>query len=356
MYVNRLDGTADSQGAAAGRHQAISVRYTQNCGRPLSLWRASMRGRGLAMKVILALLLAAASGCATTQRTPALDATDPGRLPSASLALSVPGLRPCSAAQDRALHLDPQQPINILVYGHNGTVDGLRGLAAAFAAQGQQTVCFEYDGRASMMQASGQLAAAIDQLAPLLGTPRITVIGHSLGGLIARKALVRERPDPVRSANVELQLVTVAAPFSGVAAARMCASPALRVGTLGLTDLVCWLISGDDWHEITSASDFIRHPGVLLPQVRRHLMIVTDERGTCRRHGESGRCIEGDYVLSPAEQQLPAATPPSRSTQVEVPAGHSEIIGGADVIPRKLIAVFEREGLVRSGELAKRTE
>lgn len=309
------------------------------------------------MKVILALLLlAVASGCATSPRTPALDVADPGRLPSASLALSVPGLRPCSEGEDRALHLDPQQPVNILVYGHNGTVDGFRGLAAAFAAQGQQTVCFEYDGRASLMQTSGQLASAIDQLAPRLGTPRITVIGHSLGGLIARKALVRERPDPVRSANVELQLVTVSAPFSGVAVARMCANPALRVGTLGLTDLVCWLISGDDWYEITPASDFIRHPGELQPQVRRHLMIVTDERGTCRRHAESGQCIEGDYVLSLSEQQLPAATPPSRSTRVEVPAGHSEIIGGADAVPRKLIAVFEREGMVRSGELAKRTE
>ena len=307
-------------------------------------------------RIVALLLLAIASGCATTPSTPARDVADPGRLPSASLALNVPGLRPCSEAEDRALHLDPQQPVNILVYGHNGTVEGFRGLAAAFAAQGQQTVCFDYDGRASLMQVSGQLAGAIDQLAPRLATPSITVIGHSLGGLIARKALVRDRPDPVRSANVELQLVTISAPFSGVAAAGMCASPALRVGTLGLTDLVCWLISGEDWYEITPASDFIRHPGELQPQVRRHLMIVTDERGTCRRHAESGQCIEGDYVLSLAEQQLPAATPPSRSTLVEVPAGHSEIIGGADAIPRKLIAVFEREGLVHSGNLAKRAE
>jgi pimeloyl-ACP methyl ester carboxylesterase len=310
------------------------------------------------MKTILALLLlAAASGCATAHRTAAPDAADPGRLPSASLTLNVPGLRPCSAGDERALHLDPRQPVTILVYGHNGTVDGFGGLAAAFASQGQQTVCFEYDSRASMMQVSGQLAGAIDRLAPQLDAPRITVIGHSLGGLIARKALVRERPDPLRSADVELQLVTVSAPFSGVAAARMCANPLVRAATLGLTDLVCWLISGDDWYEITPASDFIRHPGELQPQVRRHLMIVTDERGTCRRRAESGRCVEGDDVLSVAEQQLPAATPPSRSTLVEVHAGHSEIIGGADVIPRKLIAVlFERAGIARSDELAKRAE
>ena len=306
------------------------------------------------MNAVLALLLAVASGCVIAYRSPAPDVTDPGRLPSADRTIAVPGLRPCNDGVERTLRLDPYRPVNVLVYGRKGTTGGFRGLAGALAEQGQQTVCFEYDGRASLMRVSGQLAGAIDRLAVHLHAPEITVIGHSIGGLVARKALIKERPDPVGSANAELLLVTVSAPFSGVAMARPCALPLLRVGLLGLTDLICWLVSGDDWYEITSASEFIRQPGNLRPQVRRHLMVVTDERGSCRRRTEAGRCIEDDNVLSVTEQQLPLAGPVPRTTLVEVPAGHGEIIGGPDVAPDKLIEVFEREGLLGPRDLVKR--
>lgn len=304
------------------------------------------------MNVHLALLLlVVASGCATSQRPTTVGATDPGRLPSAHQTASVSGLRPCDGGAARALHLDPSQPVSILVYGRKGSAAGFRRLAEALAARGQQTVCFDYDGRASLMQASGELVRSVEQLAQHLDAPRITLVGHSLGGLVARKALVRDRPGALRTADIELGLVTVSAPFSGVAMARACANPVLRVATLGIVDLGCWLISGDAWFEITPASGFIRQPGELVPQVRRHLLVVTDERGACRRRDEAGRCVEDDYVLSVAEQQLPAGPSP-RTTVVEVAAGHSEIIGGPDVPPQGLIDVFQREGVLGRRQLA----
>jgi hypothetical protein len=146
--------------------------------------------------------------------------------------------------------------------------------------------------------------------------------------------------------NIDLQLVTVSAPFSGIASARVCANPAFRVATFGLVDLVCWLISGDNWYEVTPASDFIRQPGNLKPQVRRHLMVVTDERGSCRRRINTGRCIKDDYVFGLAEQQHTLVANAARTTIVEVHAGHIEIIGESDVTPNKLIDVFQREGIV----------
>ncbi len=118
------------------------------------------------------------------------------------------------------------------------------------------------------------------------------------------------------------------------------------MASLGVNDLVCWIVSGDSWYEITYASEFIRKPGSLAPQVRAHLKVVTDERGTCRRRGEYGQCVESDHIFSLEEQRYPPVASAPRTTDVVVPAGHVEIVGEDGVIPRKLIAVFQREGIV----------
>lgn len=297
---------------------------------------------------VVLLLALSLGGCATPQRESAIEAADPGRLASAQKAVSVPGLRPCNDGASNTLHIDPSQPVNILVHGCNGSTGRFHALAEVLAFHGQQSACLAYNDRDSLMVSSGQLAHAVDTLAHYLDTPQITVIGHSMGGLVARKALIADRPEPVRSTQIDLRLVTVSAPFSGIAAARMCAASALRVATLGLNDLVCWLISGDNWYEITAASDFIQKPGSLAAQVSRHLKVVTDERGSCRRRSDSGRCLESDYIFSLNEQRHPPVTRAALTTDVEVVAGHVEIVGESGVTPHKLIDVFQREGIVHA--------
>ena len=302
------------------------------------------------MTAFIALLLMAVTlgGCATSHHPDALKVADPGRLSSAQQVVSVAGLRPCNDGMERTLQIDPSQAITILVHGCNGSTGKFYALAEVLAFHGQQTACFDYDDRDSLMVSSGQLANAVDTLAQHLETPKIIVIGHSMGGLIARKAFIVNRPNPLRNAQIDLRLVTVSAPFAGIAAARMCAAPALRIATFGLHDFVCWLISGDNWYEITHASDFIQHPGSLISQVRSHLKVVTDEHGTCRRRADSGRCIEGDNIFSLDEQRYPLVTNAARTTEVEVSAGHVEIVGESGDTPRKLINVFQREGIVRA--------
>jgi pimeloyl-ACP methyl ester carboxylesterase len=299
-------------------------------------------------KLALLLLAVILGGCAAQPRPNAIEVADPGRLPSAQRVVSVAGLRPCNDGTVHTLQIDPSQPINILVHGCNGSTGKFHALAEVLAFHGQQSACFEYDDRDSLMVSSGQLARAVDSLAQSFNTPKITVIGHSMGGLVARKALIENDPNPLRHTQIDLRLVTVSAPFAGIAAARMCAAPALRIATLGLNDLACWLISGDNWYEITSSSDFIRHPGSLIPQVRSHLKVVTDERGTCRRRDDAGQCIEDDYIFSLDEQRYPLVTLAPRTTDVEVPAGHVEIVGESGVTPYKLIDIFQHEGIVRA--------
>ncbi|MBT9569421.1 MAG: alpha/beta hydrolase [Thiobacillus sp.] len=300
------------------------------------------------MNPIPALLLMALmlGGCATRPEMNAINAKDPGQLSTARVTVDIPGLRPCNDSVGRTLTIDPRQPVNILVHGCNGSTGRFRALAEVLAFHGQQSACFSYDDRDSLWVSSGQLGRSIDTLSQHLESPRVTVIGHSMGGLVARKALTADRPDPIQNRQTDVQLVTVSAPFSGIASARMCGVSAMRVATLGLNDLVCWLISGDNWYEITAASDFIREPGGLVKQVNRHLKVVTDERDSCRRRNEAGACIESDYIFSLNEQRYAPVTLAPLTTDVEVVAGHVEIVGESGVTPHKLIDVFQREGVV----------
>jgi len=116
--------------------------------------------------------------------------------------------------------------------------------------------------------------------------------------------------------------------------------------SLGALPGICWAITGDNWFEITASSDFIRSPGALLPSVQRYLKVVTDERGTCRRRRLDGACIESDYIFSLEEQYHPVIDDYARLINVEVGAGHVEIVGYKEVAPRKLLDILQREDML----------
>ena len=138
--------------------------------------------------------LALLAGCATKARIdPELQTIDPGKLPPANISLNIPGLGPCTDNPDRTLQLNAQQPVSLLVHGCFGSSGLFRGLAQVLAFHGQQSACFTYNDRDSMMRSSAQLNTALDQLAQKMDDKRVTVIGHSQGALVARKALVADR-------------------------------------------------------------------------------------------------------------------------------------------------------------------
>lgn len=306
--------------------------------------------RALVVSITLCALLGL-TGCATPSHDPALLTFDQSRLPPADLSLTIPGLGPCTNNPDRTLHLNSQQPVTVLVHGCRGSTGNFRALAEVMAFQGQQTACFDYDDRDSLMRSSAQLATALDTLAGQMHDKQITVIGHSQGALISRKALVATRPDPMQDKQAQLRLVTISGPFSGIASAETCGSPSLlwRVITLGMVKQVCQIISGDKWFEITSASDFIRQPGKLRDQVQSYLKIDTDERGACYRD-KDGVCIAQDYTFSLEEQYFAPVDKAPLVKNVEVKAGHVEIVGDQRVAPLKLIAILQQNGILNRTE------
>lgn len=288
------------------------------------------------------------SGCATyVPDNPEFAVLDSRALPKPDIAVQVSGLSPCTTATDTTLHLNSNKPVNIIVHGCFSSAARFRALAQVFAFHGQQTICFNYNDRDSLKSSSSQLVDALQKLTNKLNHRHVTVIGHSQGGLIARSALTRERDKIFKGNEVDIRLVSISSPFSGIKAADHCASPTARVLSLGLVMPVCRLISGDKWYEITRASDFIQKPGQLIDQVKSHVKIVTDEKESCRQYDGSGSCIEDDFVFSLTEQYFNDIDASSRVKNIEISAGHVEIVGDYLTPPEKLIALLQANGIMR---------
>ena len=271
---------------------------------------------------------------------------EPGRLPSPDVEVSIAQLGPCTDSPDRTLRFNAGHPVTVLVHGCKGSAGHFRSLAQLYAFHGQQAVCFSYDDRDSLLVSAGQLVSALRDLGGRLRERNMTVIGHSMGGLVARKAMEMERPVQWRDGEARINLVTVSAPLAGIAAASACGSPLLHWLSVGVVPGLCWVITGDNWLEITAPSSFIRRPGPLSPAVQRYVKVVTDERDTCRRRTAAGLCLESDYIFSLAEQYQPIVDSYPQLANVEVKAGHVEIVGYKQVAPRKLLAILQEQGVL----------
>lgn len=291
-------------------------------------------------------LLCLLGGCATRDDGVAAD-LEPGRLPPTDTTLAIAGLGPCTDNPDRRLHLDARQPVTVLVHGCYGSSGQFRALAQVLAFHGQQSACFTYDDRARLADTAAELRRALQVLADQSHVPRIDVIGHSQGALVARRALTDTLPAPLPGAPVDLRLVTVSGPFSGIEAARTCGRRWLYPLSLGLLPLSCLVATGPKWADITFSSPFILEPGALSSRVSRHLKIDTDERGSCRPNAD-GRCVDSDDIFSLAEQRSPVPDADPRVTRVEVAAGHVEIVGDKHIAPNKLIEVLQQQGVLQA--------
>ncbi len=261
--------------------------------------------------------------------------------------IPVRGLIACGESEDAPLQLDPARPLVLFVPGPGDPGTRFREISSQFELQGRQAACFVYDRRHSLEESSARLIRVLEELETRLPPSRILVVGHGTGGLLARRALIRERAHALQTApGYSYALVTVAAPFAGVRSSADCGRRWLQVLTLGASALVCNLVAGETWQELPPGSPFVTHPGTLLPEVEDAVQVVTDERGACRRRAVDGSCLVPDAVFTVGEQRNAAVERDPRLHLVQVAAGHSEIVGDVGIPPAKLIAVLEEEGLL----------
>jgi len=241
---------------------------------------------------------------------------------------SLDGLGSCDASE--GLTLERGQPLTVLVHGNHSAVDAFASLATALEAEGEQVACYRWREGGRLTYAATDLRAALEAL-DTLELPRIRVLGHSLGGLAARRSLTVEEGPALAT---PMALVTIATPFAGVSSARTCGLVWARVLSLGAVGSICRrLARGAKWRDIHPSASLIRAPGELGPWVVRHLHLVTEEEGHCRRRAPDGRCAKFDRVFDVDEQATEWVSDPRIERRV-VDAGHGAVVMDAEPIRR----------------------
>lgn len=296
---------------------------------------------------ILLVFLAALPACSTSSNYVAQSQPiESGNLPEPNSEVEIANLGSCTDATDRRLRFNSNYPITVLVHGCNGSAGRFRSLAQLYAFHGQQTFCYSYDDRDSLIDSSAKLVIALQKLSTFTINKNISVIGHSMGGLVARKAMENNNLNFWKNADVNIKLITVSAPLAGIEAANSCSSSTINWLSFGIVPAICWGITGNNWDQITSRSNFIKYPKPLLPFVQRYLKVVTNEQSTCRKIDKKGVCIESDYVFKLSEQYHPVIDSDSIVTNIQVDAGHVEIVGYKGVAPRKLLDILQQENML----------
>ncbi len=263
------------------------------------------------------------------------------------------GLFPCEAGGRDVVDLDPSRPVTVLVHGCNSSGARFKTLAQVFEANDQQTICFNYNDRDYLNTSATQLAEALSALERRIEPHELTILGHSQGGLVARRALQADLPRPlVTREGFSYRLVTVSSPFSGIDSSADCGRPWLHALTLTTTIVVCLVVTGNKWTEIPPGSGFMTNPAPLLST--RHLQIITDERATCRTRGTNGACKVSDSVFALREQYSALLTSDPRVTIVELKEGHAAVVGENGVPPLLLIETLQAQHVLAAAQPARR--
>jgi hypothetical protein len=298
-------------------------------------------------KLIYCSFILLLAGCSSSSNyIPETQALNRSNLSSPDTTLTIANISSCTDSNDKSVQIDADSPITLLVHGCDGSAGRFRSLAELYAFHGQQAICYSYDDRESLVDNAEKLATAISQISQATNNQKISIIGHSMGGLIARKALEKDSINSKKFDDNNLELITVSAPFSGIDIASQCGIKPLHWLSLGIVPGICWMITGDNWYEITAYSNFIKYPEPLVSSVDKFVKIVTNEENSCRKKDSNGKCIESDYVFSIDEQHNKIINGYDKTTTIQVDAGHVEIVGNKDIVPRKLIAVLQQHGML----------
>lgn len=260
------------------------------------------------------------------------------------ISVSVQDLDCCDDFKQKTMTLHADREVIILVHGCKASTGYFTTLKDVFDTRGQQAICFSYDYRDSIELCADRLVKAVETILAEVHPPQITIIGHSQGALLARRALISPKLDnsSIAQSDTALRLVTVSGPFNGIASSSHCGSTALHVLSLGVTALICQGIAGSTWGEINPRSDFINNPGDLSGHVYEHLKINTNETNTCRSYDEQGNCMESDFVFSMEEQYNDKVDGDRRVHNVDLNAGHAQVVGLPGQPPFDLMRVLEQ--------------
>ena len=135
---------------------------------------------------------------------------------------------------DRWQQADPRLPMVIVVHGFNATPDSTMGLLKSVRSAGYPCGTFAYPNDHKLHDSGRLLARELRRFGRLYPNRRVTLLCHSMGGLVAREAVENPRLDP---GNVD-RLILIAPPNGG--------SMLALLGT-GADAWEHWLARGGGW-------------------------------------------------------------------------------------------------------------
>lgn len=237
------------------------------------------------------------------------------------------------------LPLDPTRSVVVWVHGYDPVPVDFDPLAAELRRRGHQVVRFRYDWRQRMDRSADELVAALEALRAEYRLPRLRVIAHSQGGLVARRALTVGRARTLAD-DGPTDLVTIASQFPGYASAN---------GTY-LMPRVNWFGVQPAHRDLRSWSPFVRRPGRLGDDVR-HFKVETLERGKTRLEG--GRQV--DDCSAPRQAQPRVDADPRVAQRVALDRGHVGVLrDDAGRVPAELLRLLDAWLPARTAGLAGR--
>jgi triacylglycerol lipase len=190
----------------------------------------------------------------------------------------------------------------VLVHGFGAGTDCWDATIPALGGPGVAVVTHRYTWTSSVETLGAQLADEVTDLARRSGARSVTLVGHSLGGVIVAASLAGGRLD-----GVVTRVVTVAAPLRGTRWAHLFPVGAVRDLRAGSPAVP----AGIPWLAVASRADVVVDVHSAVPEGAE--TVVVDGLGHC------GLLKDPAVIARIASAAVPAAVPARRERGVRAP-------------------------------------
>ncbi|MEJ2860184.1 esterase/lipase family protein [Actinomycetospora flava] len=187
----------------------------------------------------------------------------------------------------------------VLVHGFGAGPDCWDAVAAALGGPGVAVVTHRYTWTAGVASLGAALADEVESLARRSGARSVTLVGHSLGGVIVAASLADGR-----LAGVVTRVVTVAAPLRGTGWARLLPVGAVRDLRPGSPVLRSLATPGVPWTALASHADVVVAPAAAALEGTE--AVVVDGVGHCGLLRDAGVVTRIAGLARPARHTRPA--------------------------------------------------
>jgi pimeloyl-ACP methyl ester carboxylesterase len=209
---------------------------------------------------------------------------------------------------------DGEKDFVVIVHGYNPNEGEYVPLGMEMAKRGKQVFFFKYNWRKRLKKSAGKLAEALKYLVRRYKKKRIIVIAHSMGGLIARRALTKDGPGELAKEPARFDLITVACPFGGFSSAN-----GARYFGSGL--LIALGIVKPCHRDLGTRAPFIKKPGTLAGNAV-HYKLETKEKDKKRVY--RGKLYDDDKL--PLDNQRNDRVDEEAARVDTVEAGHAGVL------------------------------